>query len=219
MGYLTSYTVKVEERLGVERIGYHDNYEGLVFRIVYENRHRRIWLETRKRTFEPSIILTQLRELGVIDAILLSPIYGEEWGSLQPLIAMHSRLTALDVQGYVRIGLDPVSSRGAIHIVHGSSDEIDGGFPVHYTVITDGPGEIWLEKWGRVYHKMMPRGGVLRDPTGAGDGFTAALLYHLLEGYPFEDAVEMASEAVYSLLPEVHREIWIEECNRIVKLV
>lgn len=216
VGYVTSHVVPVEGYLGVERLGYQAGYEGLVFRIDYEGPYRRITLLTRGATFDHQAILSALREVGFVDAILLSPIYGEDWGAVNSLLHGRSRLALLDVQGYVRVGRDPVLLRGSVGVVHGSSDEIQGSLPAYYTVVTDGPGRIRVWRSGNLLFETLPRGGVLRDPTGAGDSFSAALAFYLLKGYPVEDAVRLASGDVYSLLPYIHDALWLEDCRRIV---
>lgn len=214
VGFRTLGTVWVERRLGVWRLGYYYGGEGLVFNIKYLGGGRRIVsLESSTNGLDPSVVLSASSGLGLLDAVLLSPLYGEEWGMLAPLLSARSRLVAVDVQGYVRAGLDPSPTSGGAVLVHASRGEVGEGLPILYYVETDGPGDIILVERSGMRLVARPRGGLLRDPTGAGDAYTASLLYYLLEGYPVEDSLELASEVVYSVLPSIQEELWLEDCS------
>lgn len=212
-GYLTGAVVRVEEELGVRRAGYPVPGPGLVFELEYRGPVRTATPLTEPVALDPQVVLEYLDAHAYFDAVLLDPVYGEDWGGLQPLLSRYARLSGVDVQGYVRVGLDPVALRGSAQLAHGSRGELSGGTMALLTVVTDGPGRITLIESRGPVATVNPVRGMLRDPTGAGDAYTAALLHHILEGYTLGDSLVYASETVVSRLPLIHEAAGRVECG------
>ena len=209
-GYVSWLALRVESLLGVVRLGYIVNGRGLVFRLEYFPSGRRVYMIGDGVVFDHQEVLKSTDGVGWFDAVLVSPVYGEEIGVLPPLLSSRSRIIALDVQGYVRSGLEVPGSGSLVSIIHSGEDEGEGPSNVLLRVVTSGYGSIRLFYRNKILSVLDPVGPQLTDPTGAGDSFTGALLVYLGKGYPVEDAVILASEAVSSLLPLIHEQAGID---------
>ena len=201
VGYVTLESVRVERSLGVERLGYQVDGPGFVFRIEYEDSSRRVSQVGVPRVIDTSAVLSLAD--GYYEAVLVSPVYGEEPGTLPPLLAGRAGLVAVDVQGYYRVGLGAPGGERLVSLSHTGEEEGEGPSSVYVNVMTRGYGTVTVQYRGGEEFLRDPRGPRLSDPTGAGDAFTGALLVLLAEGYAVEDAVAEASEVVASVLPDI----------------
>ena len=213
VGHATMEVVRVEWGLGIRRAGYMIAGPGMVFEISYEGPSRTIRARSSVPVIDTSPVLGVAGGIGYLDVALVSPVYGEEYGGLPLLLQGYSRMVALDVQGYSRRGLLYPWSIGEVQVVHASEGEAPYRPSAWLFLLTRGPGRVDVYMYGRLLGGVDPPGGVLEDPTGAGDAFTAAFLGYLLRGYGVEDSVALASEVVPSLLEEVHGGAWIGDCS------
>ncbi len=211
-GYSTYPTVMVEDSLGVRRTGYPTPGRGLVFTIEYDGDDRRIRMVGDPQVMDDGRVAGLARENAPYDAILISPVYGEEYGSVPPLLSGYARYTALDVQGYYRVGLPSPGGERLVSIVHLSEDEGEGPATTYVNIVTRGYGRVTIHYRDGLLELRDPQGPILDDPTGAGDAFTGALLIYLSRGYTVEDAVVEASRSVSSILPLLHERAWLDDC-------
>ncbi|MEB2837200.1 MAG: hypothetical protein GSR80_000398 [Desulfurococcales archaeon] len=136
------------------------------------------------------------------DAVLVSPVYCEVPPGLEALAASLGSHAAVDLQGYARCGLGAPRLEG-FSLVHLSVDDpLDPPEPppagvVAYTAGAEG---------GVLYHRggreplPSPR-GLVEDPTGAGDAFTAlTLCMEALWGLDPVDAALQAADLVADAL-------------------
>ena len=201
VGYATLESARIERSLGVERLGYHVDGPGFIFRLEYEGSSRRVSQVGVPRVIDASTVLSLAD--GYYEAILVSPIYGEEPGILPPLLAGKARVVAVDVQGYYRVGLEAPGGERLVSLSHTGEEEGGGPSSVYVNIVTRGYGAVTIRYRGGEAVMRDPRGPRLSDPTGAGDAFTGALLVFLSEGYAVEDAVAEASGIVASVLPDI----------------
>ncbi|MCE4619713.1 MAG: PfkB family carbohydrate kinase [Desulfurococcales archaeon] len=212
VGYVTLESARIERSLGVERLGYRVDGPGFVFRLEYEGSSRRVSQVGVPRVIDAGTVLS-LAE-GYYEAVLISPVYGEEPGILPPLLAGRAGLAAVDVQGYYRVGLEAPGGERLVSISHSGEEEGGGPSSVYVNIVTRGYGTVTIQYRGGVASLRDPRGPRLGDPTGAGDAFTGALLVFLAKGYAVEDAVVEASEVVASVLPDIQSRALID-CGRV----
>ncbi len=206
VGVETLETAWAERRLGLERIGYPTVEPGAVFKLSYQGPERIVKAIHRPPPIDHVKVLEALsREFW--DAVLLSPLSGEETGHLLALLWQHARLVVVDAQGYHRSGLKKVlNARGLYQVVHASGPEAAGLGAWGLLVETNGMGEIRLSSpW--ISGVINPVGPRLRDPTGAGDIFTATLTLGLLRGATPLEAVREAAAIVPELLPRIQEAI------------
>ncbi len=201
IGYMTLATVAVEREAGLARLGYSTTSPGAVFEIRYRGDERSVEPLHQPPALDTVEVLKAVRRL-YWDAVILSPLLGEEAGWLLPLLWSSARLVVVDVQGYSRAGLvDVVGGRGVHQLLHASrGEDVWGEEPWGIAVVTDGMGPIRVyTSWGEEV-VVDPVGPRLSDPTGAGDAFTGLLAVMLLRGYSLGDAVERASSMVHIAL-------------------
>jgi len=169
-------TLKAESLAGVERLGAaRAECRGPVFRHTYLSGGRRV-----SELLEPPCTLDPQGVLWAAAAasprfILYSPLHGEDPGALAALA--HRYRVYLDLQGYARAGVEP--PRAPVAAAHASSDDYS---LAEARALSEALG--WLlytegEAGGVVLYRGSPAAAippphtVLRDPTGAGDAFTA----------------------------------------------
>jgi sugar/nucleoside kinase (ribokinase family) len=214
-GWETVDTTAVERDVGVERLGYQAAGRGAVFRHVYGPRGRVSEILGRPEGFRVEEVLRAVDEVRP-DAVLISPVTGEEAGHAAALLAQRSdvRCVALDVQGYVRGygGSWPGLLPGArTLLVHMSSDDEGAGEALrwvagrHLLVYTRGAGPVTIAGPGGLSASLPGPSKIVRDPTGAGDIFTAIALAEWCSGAPVEEAVARALEKTPEALEEARR--------------
>ena len=218
-GWETMATTRVEWELGVERLGYQAAGRGAVFRHVYMGNRRFSEILGRPEGFRVDELLRAIDEVKP-DAILLSPITGEESGYVAELLAHRTdvKCVGLDVQGYVR-GFGGVWEafipEGRSYLVHISSDDtgeegvwravgLMGSRGV--LVYTRGPGPVSLIIGGSELRLPGPARQV-KDPTGAGDIFTTITLASYCESGDIVYAVKRALELTPEALEEARRSL------------
>ena len=214
IGYCTVGTVSIEEGLGLRRMGYMAPGPGAVFRLVYDGATRRVYALNPPSTLDPVEVLKRVSG-RMWDLIILSPLMGEEPGMLIPLLSSYSRILAVDVQGYVRSGIDPwLISRG-YQVLHGSREELGSpSLPGPLSVVTDGMNPIMVYINNMIYARVAPAGPRLGDSTGAGDAFTSAFALLLLMGYEPREAAYLSSKHVPRVLGYLQGEdLWIDPCG------
>lgn len=206
IGYMTRETVELERSLGLERLGYHTTHPGAVFRLEYTPQGRRV------HTLHPPPGMDTVEAARALsqawwDAVILSPLAGEEAGAVLRLLWQHTRLTVVDVQGYHRAGLKAaLGGAGLYQVLHASQEEAEDLKPAGVMVVTNGLEPIRVyTPWAQL--RVDPVGPPLEDPTGAGDVFTGALALGLLRGMELGEAVEWAASTVPRLLPGIHEVI------------
>ncbi|MEB3774863.1 MAG: hypothetical protein GSR86_08060, partial [Desulfurococcales archaeon] len=189
----TLATVSIEAGLGLRRIGYPSMGPGALFRLADDGVSRRVYAISPPGPLDPGEVLGWVSG-GMWDLIILSPLMGEDAGAIIPLLSSYSRMLAVDVQGYVRSGLDPWHLPRGYQVLHGSREELDTPrLPGPLSVVTDGMNPIMVYAGDALYARVHPAGPRLRDSTGAGDAFTAAFSILLLNGYDAGEAAHLAS--------------------------
>ncbi|MCE4625404.1 MAG: hypothetical protein F7C35_06025 [Desulfurococcales archaeon] len=209
IGHVTLETVHVEGILGIRRICCKTSSQGFQFELVYKADKRSVSLLSKGPPLGEDDVLEHIYTIRP-DAVLVSPVYSEIPPQLPTTIYQRIPCTALDVQGYHRSGLKSALPAGSAAIVHGSPGELEGlrGDEARLMVETSGYGPLRVLARGRtVFRLRRPRGGLLEDPTGAGDVFTFILMTLICRGWGLVEAVEEASALVFELLPRVHEAI------------
>ena len=215
VGYLTLESARAEALLGVSRGGYGTSSPGFVFSHEYESGYRRSTVLHRGPAMDPQRVIDVV-DSARPDMALLSPIYGEEWGLLAEALRQMVDCMALDLQGYVRAGLGDRFLgvvRGRYTLLHASDEDIGPGLlsRLHsngYIVYTAGTGPIRVI-YGRGSIDVTVGGPkrVVKDPTGAGDVFTALALYRFCSTWDIEEAVKYSVEKTPEVLEAVNTEL------------
>jgi len=202
-GYCTLETVRVEERLGVPRLGYTVSGPGHVNRLVYTGSGRRVDILYTPPALDPGEVAGGLA--WGWDAVLLSPLAGEDPGVAR-LLEGRVRVVAVDVQGYARAGVEPWLLYDRILVVHAGDGEPWRPGAGRVVVVTRGPGPVDVYLDGSLAGRVYPE-GALGDPTGAGDVFTALFLMGLLEDGDPLSAARRAVERVPEALASIHESL------------
>ncbi|MCE4616194.1 MAG: hypothetical protein F7C09_03910 [Aeropyrum sp.] len=205
IGHLTMETVVVEKRLGFNRVGYYESFDGYVFHHIYKAGGRVSRLVTEPRPLDIIRLLDLLRDADY-NIILYSPIYGEDSGYIPQYLSSNWRgVVALDIQGYARRWKDgwaPPSKRIA-SIIHVSSD--DSFYPSecssYITIYTEGVRGGYVDICGGPRLGIPPPRKRLENPTGAGDVFTALVLVMLaIGGYSLKESLDRAVDLTAEVL-------------------
>ena len=201
VGYCTLPVASFESLVGVERLGYPVVGPGYVNELVYTGGGRIVRPLSRVPAFDPSMVARASQDYW--DAIIVSPLWGEDPGALLGLLHSSTRLLVVDVQGYARAGVEPWLLYRGIQILHAGDGEPWEPGSASIVVATGGPGPVRVYWRGRLEGVYRPRPWRLRDPTGAGDVFTALLLDAILSGDTLEEAVGWALDMVGPVLERV----------------
>lgn len=213
VGLSTIIVPKIEESLGVSRLGYKVSGEGAVFHHTYDERgFRRSRVLSVPQAIDLSFVGHALRSVNP-DIVLVSPVYGEEWGALPAYIYHnHVRCLAIDVQGYTRVNPENwvYSVQGRSSLIAHVSDEdsplrearlLSANTRVVY--YTRGPGPLSIVIDGHEETVEGP-GELLEDPTGAGDVFTVLALKEVCEGADPVEAAKYSVNETVRLLKVIH---------------
>lgn len=193
--------LSAERRVGVKRLGAaRAECRGPVFIHEYQRGGKR-----KTRLLEPPCPVDPAEALSYAehsspDFVLLSPLYGEEPGMAAELLG-HKYRVYLDLQGYARAGLEP--PRAPIAAAHASSDDMSldeaaaASRRLGWLLYTTGEsGGVILYRGNQVASLPKPIDKV-RDPTGAGDVFTALTAYAVeCRGLDILEAARWASQSV-----------------------
>lgn len=198
IGDETLKTIKMERELGLSRLWLPAPGPGFVFRLEYRDGGRRTLFTGKREVLDPQVVLSAIRILDP-DILVISPIYGELSPSDAVVACSAVAHCAVDVQGFVRAGLEAPQR---VPILHASNDDMryEDVKRMRSQIIyyTRGSGPISALIGGKEIDISVPPVR-LPDPTGAGDIFTAIAIYLIREG---EDPLS-AAEIAATMIPRV----------------